>query len=323
MILAFHRLTPFLRPALASIVGQTFADWELLLVDDGTGTGLSALGDEGRDPRVRLIAQHRQRGIGAAHNAAVEAARGEFIAFMDYDDVAMPQRFERQVAALRAEPEVVLLGSHALGIDEAGRLLGPQFTLPEPADQRTFIAYSMPATSPTFMGRREVLRRHPFRPEFLYSGEYDQLTRVAEEGVIKALPEVLLHYRVHAGQTTTSGHDAQVFGACLARLLTARRRAGRPENLPELAAELAGWLTAAPAQPASYAWFARRCLKEGFPLLAVYHARKLLSVSRAPRDISLAGLVFARAAGRKPRQFGLLTRLFFTGPLRAHGLKPC
>lgn len=321
VLLAFHRVTPFLRPAVRSILGQTFRDFELLLVDDGTGEGLAALGPEADDRRIHLVSLPQQGGIGRAHNTAVGLARGEFLAFMDYDDIALPDRLERQVAALDAEPGLGLIGSHAHRIDETGMVRGSMFTLASARDHRVFSAYTMPLTAPTLMGRLEVLRRFPFRPEFPFSGDYDQLARVVECTEVRALPEVLLHYREYDRQTTAERGDRIVLAACLIRLLTARRRAGREEDLPGASRQLAAALRPEPAAADTYAHFAEWCLAEDFPLLAAYHARRLLSVRRDPRTIARAADVFCRAFGRGPCRTGLL-RMFFTGPLRTHGLKP-
>jgi GT2 family glycosyltransferase len=111
-IFVFHRHTPYLRPALQSLLAQTQPDFEVIVVDNGTGLGLGAFGDDGRDPRLRLLSFPQNRGIAAAHNAAVALAQSEFIALMDYDDVALPRRFACQVAAMQAKPQLGLVFGH-------------------------------------------------------------------------------------------------------------------------------------------------------------------------------------------------------------------
>jgi GT2 family glycosyltransferase len=78
VVMYFHRVTPFLQPAVRSVLGQTFTDCELVLVDNGVGISAAALGESGRDPRVRLISLPRNVGIAGGHNAAVAAAQGEY-----------------------------------------------------------------------------------------------------------------------------------------------------------------------------------------------------------------------------------------------------
>ena len=108
-------------------------------------------------------------------------------------------------------------------------------------------AYSLPVTNPTLMGRREVFARHPMRREFHISSDYDFFARAVEGCRSGCLREPLLSYRQHAGQVTQSERPEMVFHACLIRLVTARRRSGRPENLPELLASVGPWRERAPS----------------------------------------------------------------------------
>jgi glycosyltransferase involved in cell wall biosynthesis len=322
VIMPFHRVTPHLRPAVDSVLAQTLADHELLLVDNGTGAGLSALGEAGRDPRVRLIALPENQGAGVARNAAFAQARGEFVAFLDYDDLARPARLEKQVALLRAQPRVGLVASRVEAIDAAGAVVGPEFALFDGRDQYEFSQYTMPAPISAYTVRREIGERFPFRPGMELAEDYDFLSRAAETWELAAVPEVLLAYRSYAGQTTRERQPAQVLAASLVRLLTARRRSGRAEDWPALRAEFQTWLQT-PSPPAvTYAAFARRCLAEQFFRLAVYHARKLVSVRRQPVALLRASRLFAAAWRAAPADRRFLAVLFFGGPLRAHGIKP-
>lgn len=320
VILAFHRVTPFLPLAVQSLIEQTFSDWELLLVDDGAGVGLAPLGSAGADSRIRLITLPANQGIAAAHNAAVALAQGEFIAMMDYDDISLPSRLERQVAALRAEPALGLLFTHAATVDEAGQKVGSQFTLASEREHREFSAYAMPATSPTLMGRREVFAALPMRPTFRIGPDYDFLARAVERWPSRALPDVLFHYRRHAGQTSEQSrarHAAEI--ACV-RLMTGLRRQNRQPFEPVVLLNDSAFAAAQPADV--YAEAARRALAFDLPLLAAHFARKEISERRMPMTW-WRGISTVRAAGRSERGAGEPRwRMFFTGPLRTHGLVP-
>jgi glycosyltransferase involved in cell wall biosynthesis len=297
VILVFHRDTPFLRPAINSILDQTFRDLELVLVDNGVGLMETDLGlSVGEDrPPIKWVRFPENRGIAHGGNAGFAAAVGEFAAFMDYDDIAFL-------------------------IDAQGAQTGESFTLLSPAEQATFSQFSMPATSPTMMARTEVVRRLPYRPEFIYAPDFDFFSRVADNAVTAAIPEVLLHYRHHANQSTQMGHDSQTLSANIIRLLTARRRAGRPEDFANLTDELAAWRKDAPALAVQYNFFADRAWQENFPILGVFFARKLLSVDRSPRAVKKALQLVSMALGQGGGARVTLLRLFFTGPLRTYGL---
>lgn len=108
--------------SIASIVAQTYADWELLLVDDKSTDGsLRILADWARrDSRIRLIQNDRNLGLAASLNRALNEARGEYVARMDGDDISLPQRFEKQLTFLDAHPEHAIVGSSALVFDRDG-----------------------------------------------------------------------------------------------------------------------------------------------------------------------------------------------------------
>lgn len=322
VIMVSHRDTPFVRAAVASVFAQTLRDWELIFVDNGSGMTPESLGESGRDDRLRWIALEQNFGIPIGMNAALKVARGEFIAVLDADDLALPRRFEVQAAFLRANPGLSAVFSAADTIDEAGVVTAREFTLLSERDHRIFSAYDMPAMTPTVMLRRQIMERYPYREDFDVACDYDQMSRIADHHASCALPEVLTQYRRHQIQTTVQKRVSQVFYANIVRLLTARRRSGRDEAMAALVEELREWLAQPPDPATQYAFFARRSLAEGYILLAVYFARKMLADARTPRGIAGAGWILLHAMGQNPGQIVRLLRMFFTGPLRAFDLQP-
>ncbi len=321
VITLFHRVTPYLRLAVRSIIEQTERDWELLLVDNGTGVGLSALGDAASDPRIRLISHAQHVGVAEGNNSALAVAQGEFVALLDHDDIALPRRLEKQVALLRAQPHVGLVGSMADSIDESGAVIGRQFTLETVAEHFAFTAYTTPVNTPTLTGRRELFQKFTFRLGLNWATDYDFQSRVSEVTGACALPEVLGQYRMHRQQATSLHFNGQVLSACLIRIMTARRRCGRAEGYAELLQEYSGWIKNPPPLPECFRHFAERSLRENFPRLTVYFARKLLGVRRRPVDVNFSGKMLLAACRLAPADQTFLLRLFFTGPVRAHGLK--
>ena len=322
VLMVFHRTTPFLRPAVQSILTQTFRDFELLLVDNGTGCGLGLLGEQVRDPRIQLITLPVNLGISAGRNAALAKARGEFVALLDDDDIALPIRLEKQVALLRSDPRLGLVSSRADRIDEQGRVTGREFSLLDERSQMVFNNYTMPAPASSYTGRREWFERFPFRGDFDHAEDFDFVARVAEVSALRGAPEILLHYRQHAGQVTRTQAALQIRRACAIRLITARRRHGRPENLPDALARIASGGGPMPPLVEVYADFAHQCLREGFPLLAVYHARKMVAVRRDGPTVLRALRLVAAALPRARGEAATLLRMFLTGPLRTHDLHP-
>jgi glycosyltransferase involved in cell wall biosynthesis len=317
-----HRDTPFVRLAVRSVWEQTMPDLELIFVDNGSGMTPETLGESGRDPRLRWIPMEKNYGIPIGMNTALNAAQGEFVAVLDFDDIALPERLEKQVAFLNANPGVGGVFSVANTINDEGKITGREFTLLSERDYHIFSAYDMPAMIPTLMMRREIMLQHPYRECFEVACDYDQLCRVAETHAICALPEVLLEYRRHQTQTTVQQRPTQVLNACIVRLITARRRAGRDEDLSTILGEFKSWIGSPPDIATQYSCFAKLSLAERFPLLAVYFARKTLSDSLTPSHIAGALRVLIAAWAQQPRQVIQLVRMFFTGPLRTHALIP-
>jgi Glycosyl transferase family 2 len=317
VVMAFHRVTPYLRPAVRSVLNQTLLDLELVLVNNGTSEGRSALAEDGHDPRIRVITHATNLGIAVAHNAAVAAARGEFVALLDYDDLALPARLEKQIAALRANPKLGLVSSFAESIDGEGRVTGREFSLEDSDEQLRYSQYAAPVVTPAYCGRREVFTRFPHRPEFSFGADFDFLTRAMEVYPAEAVPEVLLRYRHHPGQTTVEQAGRIARERCEVRLLTARRRAGRSEGEDWRQRLARGATNEEVGQGEMLRGYARRFLAEGFPVQAAYHARQGLKVQRSPVGVWQTGRLLAQIRRRAGEDRALAMRMFFKGPVEA------
>lgn len=123
IIPTYNRLE-YLARAIESVRAQTFADWELIVVDDGSDDGSAQMVEALGDPRIQLIRQPRQ-GVSAARNRGIQAARHPWIALLDSDDRWQPTKLERQVAVLQSEPEYRLIHSDEIWI-RRGRRVNPK-----------------------------------------------------------------------------------------------------------------------------------------------------------------------------------------------------
>lgn len=202
VIMAVRNGGPFLAKAIASIRGQQFRDWELVIVDDGstddTATILQVAARS--DARLRPLRQEAL-GLVPALNRAVTEARGEFLARMDADDLARPERLGRQVDFLRSNPRVGVLGTAVRRIG-AGRGFW-QWPVDDAAS-RAALLFEAPCAHPTVMMRREVWDKSGggYRPEFRAAEDIDLWERIAPYTEFANLPAPLLDYRIHPGQVT-------------------------------------------------------------------------------------------------------------------------
>ncbi|MBA2641749.1 MAG: glycosyltransferase, partial [Actinobacteria bacterium] len=194
----------YLDQAVQSLLRQTLAEVELLVVDDASTDDTPELLARIRDPRLTVFRNETRRGLASSLNLALDNARGRYVARLDADDVAMPDRLERQLAHMRAHPEVAVLGSAVLDVDDQGRVGGLHEMPRGFAEVRWSALFSSPHFHPTVLVDRDVLERHGFRYDvgFEESEDYDLWTRLLAVAEGDNLPEPLVLYRVHAGQAS-------------------------------------------------------------------------------------------------------------------------
>ena len=184
--------------ALASLAGQTYRNWELILLDDGSADGSVAVGRAFADRRAALRADGMHRGLATRLNEAIDLARGKYLARMDADDVCYPERFERQVAFLETHPDVDLLGTGAMVFAGEGAPLGlfPAQARHEEICARPWAGFYL--AHPTWIGRLEWFRRHRYDPTVTKAQDQDLLLRAWDSSRYAALVEPLLGYRQEA-----------------------------------------------------------------------------------------------------------------------------
>lgn len=181
--------------ALASIYRQTFREWELILIDDGS-TDACMAGFSPLDNRVRVVQDGRNLGLAARLNQGIDLASGRYLARMDQDDVAYPRRLETQVSFLEAHPDIDLLATRALLFRNDGSVIGlSRFRRThEEICASPWRGFFLP--HPTWMGRTEWFRRHRYRiPEVVRAEDQELLLRSYSGSRFACLPEVLLGYR--------------------------------------------------------------------------------------------------------------------------------
>ena len=212
----------FLAQAIESILAQTFADFEFIIVDDGSrDRSAKIIRDyESQDDRIRLLELEHNVGKAAAKNHGIEAARGEYIAGMDSDDVSLPGRLEKQVDYLRSNPEIGALGTSASLTDED---LKPYYTYAVP-ERHAHIAYNI------LLGRSVVDASLMIRWDHLNSvGGYELsrkrgtgielLSRLLCETGVANLPESLYLYRRHDGQWGSTPQGRRDWAELMRRML--------------------------------------------------------------------------------------------------------
>ena len=200
-VLAVWNGEAHLAGALRSILGQTFQDFELIIVDDGSTDGTVEIlrRFQREDRRIRLHDQPHA-GLVAALNFGISLATGEYIARMDADDLCAPERFEKQVQYLDTHPVVGICGTW---IETFGQ--GSNEVIRYPSDDgaiRCQLLFSSALAHPSTMLRRSVLMRHglQYDERAVNAEDYDLWVRASEHTRFANVPAVLLRYRVHPQQ---------------------------------------------------------------------------------------------------------------------------
>ena len=214
-----------LRAAADSILSQTVADLELVIVDDGSTDATPQLAAElGRaDDRVRYVGLAHM-GISGSLNEGLRAARAPFVAFQDADDWSEPTRLERELAVLERRPEVVVVGCRMREVDGAGAELAPRTAFSGGDVNDALMRFNPIPNSCAMVRRQAVLDAGGFDRRYLYAMDYDLWLRLAERGTIVTLDEPLA-VRVMGGTNVAARKErAQTLEAIQIRLTALRRR---------------------------------------------------------------------------------------------------
>lgn len=193
----------YVAEAIDSILEQTYSDFELLLIDDGSTDGSRHILASYADPRIRVIFNETNLGIPRMLNKGLALARGEFFALLDNDDFASPDRLEQQLAFLERHEEYAAVGAWAVTTDEAGRTLGTIKRLfVAPDEVQSQLLFRCCLLHPSMMARTSVLRSHGYREDFVTCSDFELWVRVAKKHRIGSLPRILMHHREHADRAT-------------------------------------------------------------------------------------------------------------------------
>lgn len=217
VILPVYNAELYIATAIRSVLDQTFGDFELLIYDDGsTDNSLKEI-QQFDDPRIRIFTSATNGNYVKNLNTGIDTAAGKYIIRMDADDICIPTRFEKQYAFVEKNPEVGVCGSSAYLF---GDIKPYVWQLPATdAAIKSMILFRIPFIHPSVIIRKQVLDEHQirYRQELLPAEDYAFWCSLAGKTAFANLPEVLLHYRQHAGQVSKTKKKKQQDACALAR----------------------------------------------------------------------------------------------------------
>lgn len=190
----FYNARQTLLDAVRSVFAQSFTDWELILLNDGSFDGSLQIAQRIQDPRVRLVSDGVNKGLSARLNEIAALAGGKYLARMDADDLMHPRRLERQLKFLECNPQIDLVDTATYTIDENNNPLGIRGDQPLNCNPSAVLQSGL-LSHPTVMGRTTWFRQHPYDPVFVRAEDRELWTRVCGVTRFGRLQEPLFFYR--------------------------------------------------------------------------------------------------------------------------------
>lgn len=207
VIMPVYNAGAYLKDSIASILSQTFKDFEFMIVNDGSSDASEGTILGFSDPRIVYIKNEKNIGQTASMNKAIKAARGKYIARMDADDVSFSERFKEQFEYAEKNERVAVIGTWHQEIDESGRVIR-RCRFPSTPDIKARLIFSKLAgwpiiSHPTVMIRKKVLDEVGYYDaNFRICQDYDLWLRITRKYPAENIGKVLLSYRVHGSSLT-------------------------------------------------------------------------------------------------------------------------
>ncbi len=192
-----YNASQYLAEAIDSIIAQTLEDWELIIIDDGSTDTSDEIIRSYTDTRIRYFQNDGNKGLIYTRNKLIELATGEYIAFLDSDDISMPERLQQQVAFLDNNPDYGLCGTWSLMIDVNGSRI-KKINMPVSDEEiRCSLLFINTFVQSSIMIRKKILLDHPYNGDYPLAEDYELWCRLSRQYKLKNLPAHHTRYRWH------------------------------------------------------------------------------------------------------------------------------
>lgn len=200
----------YLREAIESILIQTFKDFELIIVDDGSEQNDAEIASEFKDDRIIVLKNEKNSGLAYSLNRGLNQAKGEYIVRMDSDDIAFPDRLQKQIDYMDSHYDIDILSSRA---ECFGSRTGmPIIDYGEDEYVKATLFFADLILHPTVVMRKDSLKKYGllYDDRLRRAQDYDLWARASENCRFYIMPDKLLHYRCHEGQATIIAREKQL-----------------------------------------------------------------------------------------------------------------
>lgn len=200
VFMAVYNAAAYLSQAIESVLAQTFRDFELLIINDGSTDNSTAIIEKYPDPRIRILNNETNKGLYFTRWRGVHEARGDFFAILDSDDIAMPERLAIQYDYMIQNPDVAICGTRTELINSKGEVTGMSKSYS--GNKNVLMIFENVLMNSSVMIRTELIRLVGSYKEYDLAEDYDLALRLAEKYRIEILNEVLVKYRIHGNNTS-------------------------------------------------------------------------------------------------------------------------
>lgn len=209
VIMAVYNGEEYLKPAIQSVLDQTYKNFEFIIVNDASTDNTVNIIESFRDERICLVHNEKNLRLAASLNKAIAMAKGKYLLRMDADDICFPDRFEKQVAYMDKHPEIGIAFGSVLKFSGDTVLKEIDSNEKKPEYIRATMLFFNTVYHPNVIMRREVCQEYKYREEYTVAEDMDLWLRAGEKYRIANMNKHTLLYRIHSKQVTTSCSDKQ------------------------------------------------------------------------------------------------------------------
>lgn len=209
IILPVYNADKFVNSAIKSILKQTHSNFELIIFDDGSSDQSREIINSFKDPRIKKIFYNTNQGLIHILNEGLNISKGKYITRMDSDDIALPNRIEKQVDFLENNLDIGVCGSFARVISQEGELLNIWKMPSNHNDIKANLLEGAVLCHPTIMFRKKSIKGIYYSKDWRHAEDYELWTRLINKTKFHVLPEILLYYRNHPQQVSSEYYNLQ------------------------------------------------------------------------------------------------------------------
>jgi len=211
VVMSVYNGNQYLQDAIDSILNQTFADFEFIIVNDGSDKQTSVILNDYKkeDKRIKIIINSKRIGLTKSLIKAVSTTCGDFIARMDSDDISMPERLSSQYLFMQNNPDIDFCGSFANLIDENKNVLKTKKMPVTNSEIKEKVMSFCPLIHPTLFIKRDIIQKNNYNPRYVYAQDYELILRLLLSYKAANFPKPLLNYRVGIKQISLTKLKSQ------------------------------------------------------------------------------------------------------------------